>query len=215
MPKELRLVAYVDGFNLYYGLRDTRLHDKYKWLDIRGMCESLLKPGQTLTLVRYFTSRIRGDSEAVERQATYIDALEAMGNIEIDYGSFLTKTVRCRKCNNTWRKQEEKKTDVNIAVRLLADAHFDRFETALLISGDSDLVPPVKYIRAEFPNTEVIVASPPKRNSKQLNAAASKFFPISPATIRSNRLPNPIILSNGLELYAPDEWGVPTRLLYK
>lgn len=38
-------------------------------------------------------------------------------------------------------------TDVNIACHLLADAMDGRFGVALLMSGDSDLVPPVRIIR--------------------------------------------------------------------
>ena len=88
VPME-RLIAYIDGFNLYYGLRDARLNSS-RWLDLRGMCESLLKPGQRLELVRYFTSRVRGDVQATDRQALFIDALHARGGIEMDFGHFLT-----------------------------------------------------------------------------------------------------------------------------
>lgn len=209
MHPERRLAAYIDGFNLYYALRDARLH-KHKWLDLCDMCLSLLKPGQTLEFIRYFTSRIRGNPAATARQARYLDALTVKDNITIDYDNFLTKEVRCRKCKNTWTKHEEKKTDVNISIRLLEDAYAGNFDIALWISSDSDLVPPVKYIHTHFPDKEGVMTSPPKRKSKQLNAAASKTFPISKATIRSNRLPNPVIVHNGLELYASDEWDVAT-----
>lgn len=177
MLEEGRVVAYVDGFNLYYGLLDARLH-KYKWLDVHGMCASLIKPEQTLEFVRYFTSRIRRNPETEKRQGIYIRALSAIGGVEIDYGSFLAKTVTCRKCGTTRRKNEEKKTDVNISVRLLGDAHADKLDTALLISADSDLVPPIEYIREHFRGKEVIVATPPERWSTQLNKAAHGAYEI-------------------------------------
>ena len=50
----MRTNVYVDGFNLYYGaLRGT----PYKWLDIRRMCELLLKD-HSVARVTYFTARI-------------------------------------------------------------------------------------------------------------------------------------------------------------
>ena len=80
-----RLVAYIDGFNLYYGLRDARLRGS-RWLDLHGVCTSLLKPSQQLEFVRYFTTRVRGDPHAARRQSVYIDALLAREGIEIDFG---------------------------------------------------------------------------------------------------------------------------------
>lgn len=95
---------------------------------------------------------------------------------------------------------------MNIAVRLLEDAYDDRFDTAMVISGDSDLVPPVKSVRSRFPRKRVVVAAPPKRWSAQLGQAANAALQISPLTIRSNRLPDPVITPSGVELRAPSGW---------
>lgn len=200
-----RLVAYIDGFNLYYGMREAHLNSS-RWLDLHGMCTSLLKPSQQLELVRYFTTRVRGDTDAANRQATFIDALLARGGVEIDFGHFLSKSTNCRRCGARNRKHEEKKTDVNIAVRLLEDAYDDRFDTAMVISGDSDLVPPVVSVRNRFPHKRVVVAAPPKRWSTQLKQAANAALRISALTIQSNRLPDPVVASNGVTLQAPKGW---------
>ena len=104
----------------------------------------------------------------------FIDALHARGGIEIDFGHFLTKTTQCRHCGACSEKREEKKTDANIAVHILDDAYDDRFDTAMVISGDSDLVPPVESVRKRFPEKRVVVATPPKRRSTQL-AQATKL----------------------------------------
>lgn len=203
-----RLIAYIDGFNLYYGLRDARLRSS-RWLDLHGMCTSLLQPAQQLQLVRYFTTRVRGDSSAARRQSVFIDALLARGGIEIDFGHFLRSSTRCRSCGAVREKHEEKRTDVNIAVRLLEDAFDDRFDTAMVISGDSDLVPPIRSVRSRFPDKRVVVAAPPERWSAQLGQAANAALQISPMTIRSNRLPDPVTTPGGVELRAPRGWLPP------
>lgn len=97
-----RVITYIDGYNLYYGLRAAGLHSS-RWLDLRALCDSLLKPDQQLDLVRYFTTRVRNDRAANRRQSVFIDALLARGRIEIDYGHFLSKPVTCRRCGNTWQ----------------------------------------------------------------------------------------------------------------
>lgn len=136
----------------------------------------------------------------------FIDALRARGGIEVDFGLFRSKPVTCRNCNTQWTKHEEKRTDVNIAVRLLNDAHDDRFDMALVISGDSDLVPIVESIRERFPRKRVIVASPPKRWSTDLAQSANSAFQVSRAAIRSNRLPDPVVTPEGVRLRAPRGW---------
>jgi hypothetical protein len=41
-------------------------------------------------------------------------------------------------------------TDVNIATQILIDAFQDKYDMTMLISGDSDLVPPIRTIHELF-----------------------------------------------------------------
>lgn len=200
-----RVVVYIDGFNLYHGLRDANLLTS-RWLDLHAMSEALLKPHQCLAFVRYFTTRVRNDPAAARRQAVFIDAIQARGGVEIDYGHFLTKSRRCHLCGHSWQQSEEKKTDVNIAVRLLNDAYDGAFDVAIVISGDSDLVPPVQSVRSRFPEKGLVVAFPPQRSSSDLRKTAHASFTISKNVIRNNRLPDPVITASGLHLKAPKGW---------
>ena len=59
-------------------------------------------------------------------------------------------------------------TDVNIAVELLGDAQDDAFDTAIIISGDSDLTPPVRATLERYPGKRVIVASLPLMNTSSM-----------------------------------------------
>lgn len=52
-----RVAAYIDGFNLYFGIRQNGR--RHLWLDLEGLVQSLLKPHQQLVAVRYFTARVR------------------------------------------------------------------------------------------------------------------------------------------------------------
>lgn len=95
---------------------------------------------------------------------------------------------------------------MKVAVRLLNDAYDDRFDMAMLISGDSDLVPVVESVRQRFEQKRVVVASPPKRWSADLARSANAAFQIARAAIRSNRLPDPVITPEGFTLRAPKGW---------
>ena len=165
-----RIIAYVDGFNLYYGLRSMGWRRLY-WLDVHRLAENLLKPGQRLVRVHYFTARNAsrpGNEGTRKRQGTYLDALETLDGVLLHYGHYLAKTRQCPRCRVKWETFEEKMTDVNIAVELLGDAQDDAFDTAIVVSGDSDLTKPVQAVQARDPAKRVVVAFPSKRTSVQL-----------------------------------------------
>jgi uncharacterized LabA/DUF88 family protein len=203
-----RVMAYVDGFNLYFGLRSKGWR-KYYWLDLFALATALLKPGQTLQGVHYFTSRIRANGRNVadiQRQTTYLEANSTLPTVQTHFGHYLEKPKQCHQCGAQWMDYEEKMTDVNIAVQLLADAFDHRFDTALLISGDSDLTTPVKQVRQRFPEKRIVVALPPGKQSVELTRAASGFFHIGEDKLRQSQLPPQVQRTDGFMLQRPAHW---------
>ncbi len=203
-----RVISYIDGFNFYFGLKSKGWR-KYYWLDLVGMSSSLLKHGQVLNHCHYFTARIRsaeGNSQDASRQSIWLDALDTLANQTTHYGHYLQKLQTCRNCGAQWASHEEKMTDVNIATQLLSDAYEDRFDTALVISADSDLTTPIKMVLERFPEKRIIVAFPPNRRSDQLRKTASACFTIGEAKLRQNRLPKTITSISGHQLQRPAQW---------
>jgi len=216
-PSGRRVIAYVDGFNLYFGLRDAG-YARYLWLDIHALARNLLRRGQMLIEAKYFTARISGSSKATpanlrkhldakqRRQAAYLEALASLPGLQIIEGHFLPKTMTCKRCHNTWDSPEEKMTDVQIATELLTDAYQDRFDTALLISGDSDLVPPIRSIRRLFPHKRVVVCFPPRRHAKELRQVAHAAVSVGRRTLAKSLLPPQVVLPDGTTLSCPPTW---------
>ena len=203
-----RVIGYIDGFNLYFGLK-ARGWKRYYWLDPVALVSRLIRSEQHLVALHYFTARIRdsrGNAEDAKRQTTYLDALATLDRLEIHEGHFLEKIRECRRCGNRWPDYEEKMTDVNIATRMLVDAHEDRFDTAILVSADSDLVSPVSEIRDRFPAKRVIAAMPPRRHSHDLAMAAHGHFQIGEQKIRKSQLPEAIPTDTNFVLRRPETW---------
>ena len=202
-----RVVAYVDGFNLYFGLKHSGFK-RYYWLDAAALAASLLKPGQQLVASHYFTARIRDNGHNVadrKRQNDYLEALALQG-VKCQFGHYLEKTRECRKCHASWPDYEEKMTDVNIAIQLLLDALDDVFDVALVISGDSDLTTPIHRVRQRFPAKRVIVAFPPRRYSSELKRCASGYLIIGEDKLRANQLPASLVKPDGFMLQRPITW---------
>ncbi len=112
----------------------------------------------------------------------------------------------CHHCGTTWQKYAEKMTDVNIATELLTDAFQDRFDVAMLVSGDSDLTAPIRTVRRLFPAKWVVVAFPPARRSVELANAASTSFQIGRAKIAGSQLPEQVVKADGYVLQRPAKW---------
>ena len=203
-----RVAVYVDGFNLYYGLRSKGWR-RYYWLDLRGLSEQLLRPGQRLVMVRYFTAGVfaePGDPDKPVRQNTYLEALATLPDLHIHKGYFLAKQQRCAACGAVWQTYEEKTTDVNIAVELLGDAQDDVFDTAVVVSGDGDLAGPIRAVRRRYPQKRVVVAFPPGRHSAGLRNAATAFFTIGRDALRDSQFPQRVTKADGYVLTRPQKW---------
>ena len=56
-------------------------------------------------------------------------------------------------------------SDVKIASELLRDAFLNRFDTAILVSADGDLQPPIDIIKEEFSAKKLVIAFPPDRDN--------------------------------------------------
>jgi len=138
-----RVIVYVDGFNLYFGLR-SKGWKRYYWLNIQKIAQNLLKPDQNLIRTKYFTSRVTKPPDKAARQNTYIEALQTLSELDIHFGHYLSNSIECKRCGHIFTRPNEKMTDVNIAVELLTDAFQDEFDRAILISADSDLVATVR-----------------------------------------------------------------------
>ena len=202
--KNKRVIAYVDGFNLYFGIKEARF-DACKWLDIYGLVKALLKSSQELTAVKYFTSRVSNKPDKQKRQNSFLEALETTG-IEIFYGHYQAQPIECKRCGAVWITNNEKMTDVNIATQIIIDAYKDCYDMAMLISGDSDLVPPIKAIHDNFPGKRVFVAFPPKRFNHSVKAVAKGSMIIGRKKLFDNQLPEEIVKLDGYVLRKPAEW---------
>jgi len=200
-----RVIVYVDGFNLYFGMLEANF-GHCKWLNIRLLTENILRPNQELVSINYFTSRVSNNPEKQKRQTTYIEALESL-DINIFYGLYRRNKIECHRCGNIWPTYTEKMTDVNIATQIIIDAYKDKYDTAMLISGDSDLVPPIKAIHENFNKKRVFVLFPPKRHNNSVALVAKGFMTIGRKKLIDSQFSRDVIKKDGFKLMKPTDWS--------
>jgi uncharacterized LabA/DUF88 family protein len=115
---------------------------------------------------------------------------------EVHFGHFLSKTVRMPLAHLTPGgpttveviKTEEKGSDVNLAAHLLHDAHLGRYECAIVVSGDSDLLEPVRIVMDEL-HLLVGVLNPQKHPCSVLKRQATFYKHLRPNFIAASQFP--------------------------
>ena len=90
ISKPYNTIVYIDGFNLYYSLKNT----PYKWLNIQKLIESVLDPQwHKIIKIKYFTAR-SPFSESAHRQEFYLKAIRTLKDVEIVFGKFKKRDLK-------------------------------------------------------------------------------------------------------------------------
>lgn len=204
-----RTNVYIDGFNFYYGaVRST----PYKWLNFAQLCRLML-PRENINQIKYFTARVQArpsDPDQPVRQETYLRALRTLPNLSIIFGHFLTNEVFMPVAGTNPQtyvkviKTEEKGSDVNIAAHLINDGYRGEYDTAIVISNDSDLVEPVRIVTQEL-NSKVGILNPHKKQSRELSRYASFYRPIRTGVLAASQFPTTLTDSHGT-FHKPAAW---------
>ena len=203
--------VYIDGFNLFYGaVKDT----PYKWLDISRLCNFLL-PNSNISKIKYFTARISArpdDPSKPTRQQIYLRALRTIPIVEIIYGSFLTKNVSLPlEASKTGKmkfvkviRTEEKGSDVNLAVHMITDGYKGLYDSAVMVTNDSDLVEAIRIVKNEL-GKSVGILNPQQHPSSRLVKHATFIKQIRTGTLKASQFPNTLSDAKGT-FRKPKEW---------
>lgn len=226
--KLLRTIAYIDGFNLYFGCLKRVPH--CRWLDVEALVRLLCKennPNANIVSIQYFTAPIKAGLsprgvEPVKAQSDYLRALKAHSpTVEIIEGKYFivpgsyhedTKPIDFTQKHKVL-KPEEKQTDVNIALHMLRDATDQVCEQQVLFSNDSDYTPILSIIKQRHPDIRLGVVPPvlsgevkryPSRELTNLSDWARK--PIQESILSSCQLPNKIP-TRKKPIFKPAHWN--------
>lgn len=210
-----KVAFYIDGFNFYFGIkRMFESSDGAKWgcaywIDVVKFCESFLSEGQELAKVVYFTASPLKEEKSI-RQGAFLNANKAINGdrFEVVRGEYQVNNLECPFCKRSFQKPEEKKTDVNISVRMIGDCIKKNVDSVALISADTDLIPPLEFIFDNCPDVKMKIYFPPSNSSRGI-----KDFAFGKNRIKIKELVNNIDrfyrsrMSDTVSSFTiPDEW---------
>lgn len=211
-----RVTFYVDGFNFYRGLRAAKLIDNSwritYWIDVVKLFSQFLGPNQKLVKVIYFTASPLNENKS-RRQGAFFNANKLLNStkFEIVRGKYLKKEIECPRCKYSILRPEEKKTDVNLSIRMIGDYIQDNTDTLVLVSGDSDFIPPVEFIQKNYPDKKIRIYFPPTISSADLknNIISHKGKIVYLANNRQkfiNSIMPDVVIKDGKSYTIPLKW---------
>ena len=145
-----RVAIYFDGSNTYNKLKKLGVPEKTKRFDFQAFAAHMAGERELISK-RYYVGIVRNHDGSeksetlVRKQQQFLETLRA-ANFEIKKGKIMYDGSRIR----------EKGVDVKLAIDLVIGAADDLYDTAIVVSSDTDLIPAIKYAWFKKKNVEYI-----------------------------------------------------------
>lgn len=215
MAPKRRVIAYIDGFNLFYSCLKGSSN---KWLDLHKLVSSLLQPDDVLVEIKYFTAKVssnKNEPEKALKQHIYLEALGLNKKIKIKHGRFSIHTTKMPDAQHWKRgkirmvevmKTEEKGTDVNLAVQMVADAKDNLFDYAMLFSNDSDMSYAIEIAVKQCNKKIGLFIARDAISYQALKANVLHIKRLGPSVFENAQLPDEITTPTGRIIKKPSDW---------
>lgn len=145
-----RVSIYIDGSNFYYGIHTLREgYTDFKFDFDRFIRKSVGK--RRLIQVYYYNASLKQkvNPRVFSQQRRFFARLRKIKKF---------KVVLCRRQLRFGPEGEEfyriKGDDIHLAIDMLKDAYEDKYDTAILLSGDGDFAPLVRYVKRKGKRVE-------------------------------------------------------------
>ena len=138
-----RISVYLDGANFYYGLKSIKkFYTDYKF-DFEKYTESITKKGNLIKIYYYNASlKQQINKEVFKKQQKLFARLREIPKCEV---------ILCKRQKRVDDDGKErfniKGDDIHLAIDMLKDAYENKYDKAILISGDGDFAPLVECVK--------------------------------------------------------------------
>ncbi len=171
-----RVAVFIDGSNLFHRLKAPELGlPNLSFYDYAGLCTHIADVRQIVFRAYYVgvikvdpVSPDRAKAERMRRQQNLL-----FGHLQSKNQQFEVKKGYLMKSDGSYH---EKGVDVEIAVDLVTGAYEDLYDTAILISSDTDLLPAIKIARGKGKKVEYVGFSDRPSFGLQRNCDSSRLL---------------------------------------
>ena len=138
-----KVAVFIDGSNFYNKLKDLSIRHTANF-DYRGLAEWLAH-GRDVVYCGYYVGVVRAKPGDVKAEAMKNHQVNLFNNLQSKRQRITVHRGYIMENSGVFH---EKGVDVKIAVDLLTGAYEDNYDTAILVSSDTDLIPVIQKVRA-------------------------------------------------------------------
>lgn len=146
-----RIIVFLDGSNFYHRLRDPELNFK-QLLDFnyKGFSEWLAH-GRVIANCIYYVGLVRKEKNNLKSQELVRNQQKLFANLQKQKWEIKTGYMMAHD-----KDYKEKGVDVKLAVDILDMAYQNKYDTAIVVSSDTDLIPGIIRAKELGKNIEYI-----------------------------------------------------------
>lgn len=134
-----------------------------------------------------------------------VDIWKSTGIIPV-MGDFKEKDRFCKNCKTYFKSHEEKQTDVNIAINIVKEAYEKSYDTAILVTNDTDLIPAIRMLKNAFPQKRIGILFPIDRWSSELSQECHFWKKTYKKHLSKSQFPDTVTLPSGIVFQRPETW---------
>lgn len=149
MDTNERIAIFIDGGNFYRKIRQDGAVPKGTKFDYVKFAEFLAR-GRKISAKTYYIGVVRNYDQSEKSQQMVESQQKLLSSLEND--GYQIKRGRVVYDN----KIREKGVDVQIAIDMVIGAAENAYDTAVIISSDTDLIPAVRYVRSKGKRVEYV-----------------------------------------------------------
>ncbi len=134
--REERVIVFLDGSNFYHRLRDPELDFKQLLdFDYKGFAEWLSHERKIIRSI-YYVGLVRKEKANLKSEELVRNQQKLFANLQKQGWEIKTGYMMVQD-----KDYKEKGVDVRLAIDILDMAYQDEYDTAIVVSSDTDLIP--------------------------------------------------------------------------
>ena len=159
MAGSKRVMIFIDGSNLYHALKAALGNAS---IDFEHLAAALVGPDRELVRVYYYNAPVNQQEvpEQYKRQQSFLSGIKRLPYYEVKLGRLVRRP----------QGMVEKGVDVKLATDMVAAGLRDRYDVAVLVSGDGDFADAVQVVKDAGKHVELAYPAKAKPADALLDA---------------------------------------------
>jgi uncharacterized LabA/DUF88 family protein len=162
-----RTICFIDNSYIFRGSY------KHQWrVDFRKLIQSISKDGGVWQTYFFASEEDPPNSD----QTSLYKYLKLALHFEVHLYPLRKRQMRCNSCGNEWSSYSEKAAAVGMAAMLVSLGFNNAFDTAILVTGDSDFLEPIRLVKALGKRVELAAWRDSIAQDLEMEASSNIFY---------------------------------------